>query len=897
MAREDIFIRLQVDASDGIAPVAALARSIDSASKELREFKKETKEQTVLTGEQATKMAALETRLHGLRGAYREAKNEQSGLTDAGLRFRDKIGETFNEKLNASVASFGSTLVAALAVGKITEFTKELANLAATNEQLDRRAQVVFGESLPGITAAAAANANQIGLTAREYVALAASQQDVFDNLGLAKDQTVQYLPKLLELSDGLADFAGLEGGAAEAADLLRAAVQGNIKGLTELGIPVKRSKEEMALLADEIQRTKGVTKEQAEALATIELVYDQVGKKVEEFGAGQTTIADKQDTANAKFREAKEALADGLAPAFTLVTQAAGDYVGVIAKVFDGTNGLGERLANLASLANVPLALIKGSLNSAQEAVDKTFTDAENRISEFGANADLSGLREYAAHLKGELVKAMANGQDETAERLKAFFAPGGAIDKALQSATGPKVKVPVDLDLTPNVTTIGELRESLKKLKEERDLLNVSDANALASNTAQITALESQIASIDGTTNATKKLKEETVNAVGSVAAINAEISTLQKSQAQSTTSAQFQTYQAQIDELKKSLVEITAIAAVGALFNPLAAPDTVGQAGSTQEGPLPQDAANAVAGNEQLNAERDAEELLAQQALIDARNQAEIDGKVTLDEQLTILDAEYKAGVIASEEELGKRKAELIQKEVDLRELGMQQSLQLGANLFNTLASMAEENSEEQKALATVAALINTYQGATAALGAPDVLPQPFAVVVKLLSVAAVIASGLASVKKIQGFAGSGVVSQKDGPRYTKNPGDTVLVSAYPGEMYLNHDHQDEIRKRAGYDIFSAAGVPGASGARKSIGGLRGALSKVSRHLGPIQMGVPGFATSGVVPSISGAQVQQINVSNAIRDINFSPQVAVEHIDRGQADMVSVNQLSTL
>lgn len=850
MAREDIFIRLQVDTSDGVQPVAALAREIDRASKELKEFKKETREQTVLTGEQATRMAQLESRLHGLRGAYREAKNEQSGLTDAGLRFRDKIGGAFEGQLTAGVQKFGAAVVASFALDNIVAFGKEIANLAAQNEQLDRRAQVVFGESLPGITRAAEQNANAIGLTQREYVALAASQQDVFDNLGLARDQTTQYLPKLLELSDGLADFAGLEGGAAEAADLLRAAVQGNVKGLTELGIPVKRSKEELSALADEIQRNQGVTREQAEALATIELVYDQVGLKVEAFGAGQETLADKQDKANAKFRESKEALADALAPAFAALTEDVANYSSALARALDSTESFTERSLNLAALFVPNAAAVADARAGLRDAIDNVFASFSNQLAQAGENADISGIRTITEKLKGLLAKAIAEGDEATAERLKAFFAPGGAIEKAIQSAGSPKVSVPINLDIDQGkILTVGTLREELKKLREAREELSATDTQGLAENAAQITALEQQIGAIDGKTKATEQLTE----AQREKLALEQEMAALA---AQPITP-----------------LETNAPAAGGGL------------ALATTEGATPVEGADPAA-------------ILAQED--------------SLQSQLAALRIQYQEGDIATFGEYLIRKNELEvqaanksiaeeERVQQVRQAVTQQALGQAASLFNSLANMAEENSEEQKALATVAALINTYQGATAALAAPDVLPQPFAIVLKLLSVAAVIASGLSSVKKIQGFAQSGVVKRTDGPAYRGNPGDTMLVSAYPGEMYLNPDHQQKIRERAGYDVFSAVGVPGASSSakafRQGVGGLRGALSKVRQSLGTVSTGIPGFATSGVVPSISGAQLSQINVTNAIAGIDFQPRVLVDDVDRGLNNKASVTELSTL
>lgn len=371
-----------------------------------------------------------------------------------------------------------------------------------------------------------------------------------------------------------------------------------------------------------------------------------------------------------------------------------------------------------------------------------------------------------------------------------------------------------------------------------DKREAANEADKNAQAT---QKEGLEVTNASAE----AEKARAREVANVAGSVADLNDQIRRLQEQQAQSTTSAQFATYQAQIDRLKLSVEELTTSPVTASIFNPLQQ-DTVGQAGSTQEGPLTQDAAAIQAAADAEAAKQAAiseAQLAAQAELISLKAQAEIDGVLTLNEQLAILDAEYKAGVIASEEELAMKRREITQAYVA-------STAQQFSNLFGVLSDLAQEGSKEQKALAIVQALINTYLGVTQALAN---LPPPASYVAAGVS----LATGLATVGKISSFDQGGMIQEGAGPRYTKNKGDTMLISARAGEMVLNEKQQAKIKRIAGPDVFDEAGVPG----------VRKSPYKIMRQMRAIQSGVPGFVGGGQITS------QQFKKGNGFADLGGS------------------------
>ena len=71
---------------------------------------------------------------------------------------------------------------------------------------------------------------------------------------------------------------------------------------------------------------------------------------------------------------------------------------------------------------------------------------------------------------------------------------------------------------------------------------------------------------------------------------------------------------------------------------------------------------------------------------------------------------------------------------------------------AQTFGALAGILGENSAAGKAAAIAQATINTYQGVTEVLANESVLPQPFATIEKIVSIATVLGTGLKTVREI-------------------------------------------------------------------------------------------------------------------------------------------------
>lgn len=95
------------------------------------------------------------------------------------------------------------------------------------------------------------------------------------------------------------------------------------------------------------------------------------------------------------------------------------------------------------------------------------------------------------------------------------------------------------------------------------------------------------------------------------------------------------------------------------------------------------------------------------------------------------------------------------DLIQEQIDIEEQQYENKVAIAsatANLLGGIADLIGRQTAAGKVLAIAQATINTFLGATEVLRAKSILPEPAGSIVKIASVAAIIASGISAIKNI-------------------------------------------------------------------------------------------------------------------------------------------------
>lgn len=103
-------------------------------------------------------------------------------------------------------------------------------------------------------------------------------------------------------------------------------------------------------------------------------------------------------------------------------------------------------------------------------------------------------------------------------------------------------------------------------------------------------------------------------------------------------------------------------------------------------------------------------------------------------------------------ADAEAVRKKEEEIDKKKLADKELIEKQKLMFVGDTFGAIAGILGEASVAGKAFATGQALINTYLGVTEVLGTESVLPEPFATIQRIASIATVLATGFKTIKSI-------------------------------------------------------------------------------------------------------------------------------------------------
>ncbi len=173
-------------------------------------------------------------------------------------------------------SSLQNKIITAFSVNAIINFTAKLFEMQDALEQVDRKAKVVFRESLPAMEEEANKTANAIGLTKSEFLDASASITLFLKNTGFATDEASKMAKELLKVSSNLS-LMNSEGKDAKtiALDLARS-LQGNTRSLKDYGFNIKLSQEEMNELMDATEGTNDASKKKATTLKVLNEIMAQ---------------------------------------------------------------------------------------------------------------------------------------------------------------------------------------------------------------------------------------------------------------------------------------------------------------------------------------------------------------------------------------------------------------------------------------------------------------------------------------------------------------------------------------------------------------------------------------------------------------------------------------------
>jgi methyl-accepting chemotaxis protein len=118
--RDKYFIDLTVEQGQGLTKMEAMVKAMERLKTERKALNVAYREGLITENQLVKGLDRINVGLKGLSGRYREATNAASGLTNEGLRFRDKMAGA----MTGALAKLGTQLAATFAVTRVISFFK-----------------------------------------------------------------------------------------------------------------------------------------------------------------------------------------------------------------------------------------------------------------------------------------------------------------------------------------------------------------------------------------------------------------------------------------------------------------------------------------------------------------------------------------------------------------------------------------------------------------------------------------------------------------------------------------------------------------------------------------------------------------------------------------------------
>lgn len=450
-------------------------------TKSQKDLNRAIKENVADTGKLKIDKKVVDSNIKALKSQEKELKNQQ------------KEGD----KLSGVYKKLGAAVAAAFTVRAIINFAKEINETAKQIEAFDRKAEIVFGNSLPSIQLEAEKTAIAIGLTRREFVNAAAGIQDILVPLGFTRDRAAELAAETTKLAGAISQWSGGQFDAAEGAQILQKALTGEVEQLKTVGIVVDQSSKQFNERIKLLMETEGLTLQQAKALDILTQITEKSTDAQTGLAEATESISVKQAQANARFREAFEELSVALTPAVTGLTNALataateltfltqseglGDFFDRFRIILKNSVGDFEEFnQRLAQEEEKRLQLAQEAVNRAKllGATESLKFSSQAEANQKAAEEALNKLRELQALSNLALKKLGEEGNNDAktilAERLKVFEAEAEAyrirqnfIQDLLSTAISPEEE-----DLQRFTQQIEDLKNKVQEKVNQAEL-----------------------------------------------------------------------------------------------------------------------------------------------------------------------------------------------------------------------------------------------------------------------------------------------------------------------------------------------------------------------------------------------------------------------------------------
>ena len=234
----------------------------------------------------------------------------------------DRAGDEIEQGFAASAKGASKALIGAVGVGLVAGFGRELLDLGNQAAVFREKTATVFEDSADDVRRWAKDNAASLGLTETRLAGVAAGFADLLKPMGFTAAEAATMSTETVELAGALSAWSAEQDTAADVAKVLGDAMLGERDALKGLGISISEADVAARLAVNGQQDLTGAALQQAEAIATQQLIFEKSTDAQRAWSDGSFDAIKTQNELRAKVGEIVETMAEGLLPVFTAAAE-----------------------------------------------------------------------------------------------------------------------------------------------------------------------------------------------------------------------------------------------------------------------------------------------------------------------------------------------------------------------------------------------------------------------------------------------------------------------------------------------------------------------------------------------------------------------------------------------
>lgn len=296
-----------------------------------------------LIPESAPQFKVLANELQGVNSQLLSINKQTKGVVDAANDMRSRAGRAFSALgsiANKALGVFGGISLANLS-SQVIDYGKQLFQTGVAQDAFARKTETVFEDAQSIVEGFAKQTAADLGLTEQQYINLATAAGDILVPMRFQREEAAEISSEIVNLSGALSEWTGGQKTAEEVTSTLIKALTGEREELKSLGIVISEEDVKRRLQLKGLEKVTGAAREQARAMATLELITEKSADAQANFGENSDSNVRRLARLRARITEISERIATLLIPAFERLISVAESVTGFFDDVADSVSSL----------------------------------------------------------------------------------------------------------------------------------------------------------------------------------------------------------------------------------------------------------------------------------------------------------------------------------------------------------------------------------------------------------------------------------------------------------------------------------------------------------------------------------------------------------------------------